>query len=565
MVFTHLLVSAITVSMVLVRIANTVPADLTFEYENIDSGSKNSTTVIAKDDNPLDDNDRDSNLKYVMAIKNSSMWTEIKRRSLTISTDPYSKSLFDKSTENLSDQELLQLKQVCQDGLKCVAVDQLMVLRQVKQTDGGKTVVHKAINKITKVLTDYTNEYHEEKYQYEAVTDADDTDKMYDSVMTIMEDNRELCQIDPNTYTSTSTSSYDTTSSSINISSAESSNNSSDSSSNNIFDGNFNGISNTNSDSSSNHSSDRSLTENSDSALLTIFNNGNVNFGTVNQYNVNEGTMNSAMVGIEPSNSTSSDDSSKLSEEPNPPPTIRNESPAINDPPTSTIDPPPTLESNTERPVEKRTARIEYLIPFNGEQKQNVSNDKIPESDSLPEKTVSSVQTAASADTGPSTYCSTCANAGTSTSTDNSTSDAGVPAKTDESSADTVNNFINMDNGENSAFSKNDSMVDITSTGSNNKSTVNKGYVEDGNFNNGMMKIFNMNTGTINKGVISNSVVEDGIINVGTVNNGPANYGQVNSSSNNGTESQVNNNDVQKFASAIEKIYSDMYDRLSKQ
>lgn len=184
-----ILMSVMTVSMIYVRLINALPAAIT--YGDVEIKSKSAASLVAMEHMHRG---RDSNLRYVMAIKNSSCWTEIKTRSLTINTEPKTGDIIDESPKNLSDQELLQLKKVCQDGLKCVAVDHLLILTQVMKTSGGKTSVRTAITNITKVLTQYTSEYHENTYQYEEVTDKDDADKVYSSVTTIVQDNEELCR-----------------------------------------------------------------------------------------------------------------------------------------------------------------------------------------------------------------------------------------------------------------------------------------------------------------------------------------------------------------------------------
>ncbi|VVC33692.1 Hypothetical protein CINCED_3A000738 [Cinara cedri] len=290
MFFMYMLISVMAVSTVFFRVTNTQPIEVTFGDIESQSESEASLSV-------MEHNDRESNLRYVMAIENSSFWTEIKKRSLTISSELLTSSIINKSPENLSDEELTQLKQVCQDGLKCVAVDHLLILTQVMQpTDDGKTSVRTAITKITKVLTQYTNEYHENTNQYEEVTDKDDTAKVYSSVTTIVEDNEELCQIDSNTYTRSNVNSYATSKTNAYLSSYENANENSNKSSVDNPD--------KTSDGSPSESSGSSLNGNSDEDTekegpLTIVNNGNINFGNINTFNVNEGTMNSATVNLD--------------------------------------------------------------------------------------------------------------------------------------------------------------------------------------------------------------------------------------------------------------------------
>ncbi|XP_025207359.1 uncharacterized protein LOC112603141 [Melanaphis sacchari] len=194
MLFAFMLASALAATTaVLGRSTESSPAlQMTLvEEDQIEGQYEETRQILATDD-------RSSNLKYVMAIQSSSIWTEIKKRSLTINAPQGLNDVAtDKSPENLSDAELALLKQACHDGLKCVAVDQLLVLNSVREPLGdGYTSVRTAITKITEVITQYTDEYHEDVYEYEAVTQSDDSSKVYESVTTIVEDNKELCQID---------------------------------------------------------------------------------------------------------------------------------------------------------------------------------------------------------------------------------------------------------------------------------------------------------------------------------------------------------------------------------
>lgn len=249
MLFAFALTSALAVSAVLGRSSGPIPTHLTFVKEERIQGHLDETAEI------VDVHDRSSNLKYVMAIQSSGIWTDIKKRSLTIKTgQPLDDELIGKSPVDLSDGELARLKQACHDGLKCVAVDQLLVLKQVRESQAdGKLSVRTVITKITQVITRYTNEYHKDVYQYEPVTQSDDPSKVYESVTNIVEDNKELCQID-----------YDASV---------------------IVD-------------------DKSLPKNDDGEAVggaVANNNTSVNYNSIENLNVNDGTVNSATIEKEPS------------------------------------------------------------------------------------------------------------------------------------------------------------------------------------------------------------------------------------------------------------------------
>lgn len=184
--------------MALGHLSNSTPMEVSYEDLTVQRKSEQMEALVGTEESsPSNDGGgRSSNLKYVKAIQNSSIWEEVKKRSLTIRTRVDGK-IISKAPETLTDEELLQLKQACHDGLKCVAVDQLLVLKRVEvASEDGKKAVKLAITKITKVITAYTTEYHEDTYQYAEVAESDDPSKVYQSVTTIVEDNRELCMID---------------------------------------------------------------------------------------------------------------------------------------------------------------------------------------------------------------------------------------------------------------------------------------------------------------------------------------------------------------------------------
>lgn len=246
------LATSITFGAVIV--VTKAPAEVTVTKEDIQTQAQETIEFLGIEKSiPANGDNRAANLKFVKAIQSSSIWSEIKRRSLTVRTEPkldqVLKSTGNRSPDNLSDDELTQLKKACHDGLKCVAVDQILVLKKVKEPlepmNSNYVSTRLAITKITKVLTDYTNEYHEDTFQYEVVKASDDPSKVYVSMTTIVEDNKELCKIDNGSH-----SSY------------------------------------------SNQNTDDDNSKNIDQ------------HGTVNNYNINNGTINNATVNIDSSDNT---------------------------------------------------------------------------------------------------------------------------------------------------------------------------------------------------------------------------------------------------------------------
>lgn len=143
------------------------------------------------------DGDAEFNLMYIQAIMSSpDLWTDVKDRSMIINNDPKLNKLFNKSLEHLTVQELATLKQLCHDAIKCVAVDNLKVLKlQLNETDEENEKVIKAIVTIVQVITELTTVYHKGLYVYEKLNDFDDRSKIIKCASVIIEDNAELCEI----------------------------------------------------------------------------------------------------------------------------------------------------------------------------------------------------------------------------------------------------------------------------------------------------------------------------------------------------------------------------------
>ncbi|CAI6350056.1 unnamed protein product [Macrosiphum euphorbiae] len=564
MFFTFVLASALTLSSVLGGPSGPTSRQMTYAKED--------KTVMRSDETAqvLAVGDRSSNLKYVMAIQSSTIWEEIKKRSLTINTSQrLDDEVAGKSPDDLTDQELAQLKQACHDGLKCVAVDQLLVLKQVKEQLGdGQVSVRTAITKITQVLTQYTTEIHEDVYQYEAVQKSDDQSKVYESVTTIVEDNKELCRVELAPETAQS---------------------------------------------HPNNSAGNTIP-------AAVNNNSTVNYNTTENYNINNGTVNSATITKEPS------DIITVEESPEPGTRADNGS----DPSLVIVIAPQTEATGGDGYIKKRS--VDDRLPTERTTSTDTDINGLTANESViiaPKNDISQKRArqnkARSSGTFDQHY-----EPGTTTDAqprkyarpaNDRRAPAGQPLRitdgpsphdvvgTDDNgsrgqkarrswpsvtrvltnggddeknvsghqSADTnantqdpdhvENNNVTLKNGvgngvENGQTGKSDCDHDILSAGSSNSGTVLKGYVEDGTLNNGNMVQYNVNNGTINKGMISGSNADNGIISVGTVNNGPVNYGTYDKYANNGKQVAMNSYDVQQYLSNIDKMYSTILERL---
>ncbi|XP_022174191.1 uncharacterized protein DDB_G0287625-like [Myzus persicae] len=532
MLFSYFLASALTISAALGRSSGPEPRYVMYETEDSSIGKSEETAQI------MDVNDRSSNLKYVMAIQSSSIWEEIKKRSLTLHRPQKLDGTVDEnSPDDLTDQELAQLKQACHDGLKCVAVDQLIVLEQVKEPlVGGKVSVRTAITKITQVLTQYTTEYHEDVYQYEAVSESDDESKVYNSVTTIVEDNKELCRIDFTPPTEE--------------------NNPKD------VDGK--------------------------SVPVAADNPRTINYNTINNYNINNGTLNSVTINTKPdldvaigvqtqieSENGSSDHHDDNADHQSMPPATVNSTPAIGnesdikapkndvqDKPTSVDHPEYARSTSESKPMGQPLMITDGPSPLGGSA-ATATADTGTDNSGRGQKSQRS-RPNATARTNSANTDEPAANNEIILKRGNGAHASDHAEKTTNDSAN--NNTIKMDNSSagGNAGGENDSDSDIVSAGSHNANISRKGMVEDGILNNGNMKAKTFDTSNRNKGTIKGGNADRGIVSIGTTNNGPTNYGKVNSNTNNGNTPDMNNTDILRYVDNIDKMYSTILNEFAK-
>lgn len=192
---TYVLAYTLVAVSFLGHFATPSPMEITNGELNVQRQYKN-RDVGVQQCSPVAGNDRSANLKYVIAIKSLAIWSVIKQRTLTIKTQPQIGEIAEKSPDQLTDQELIKLKQACQDGLKCVSVDQLLMLQTLQaRTDDDKILTQTAITNIINVITQYTTEYHQAMYKYAEIKESDDLTKVTKMMTIIVKDNKELCQI----------------------------------------------------------------------------------------------------------------------------------------------------------------------------------------------------------------------------------------------------------------------------------------------------------------------------------------------------------------------------------
>lgn len=504
MFITYVLASVSVVSVVFGSPAKVDLPKMELVYEGLDVQREKEEVTgkigLAQSDNNAAVNDRSSDLKYVFTLQKSSIWDEIKQKTLTIKTQVDGK-MIERQPETLSDLELKQLKRACHDGLKCVAVDQLIVLKTVKQPsdDDEKTAaVLTAITKITKVITEYTTEYHEDTFQYSEVTESDDPSKVYQSVTTILEDNQELCRIDAVSFESSTTN------------------------------------------------NDKANTPKNVDTPATSENGSAQNYGTINNYHVNKGNVNVANIVFLPSNDEKTDHSVSKPAPSNGNYSLKNVDQENivqgkelkNSPPSakrdnevhSNVD---TQKSNTTQDT-TRTGNQNNKKEFKGHDvRQNDDRDSTPEDD--PKGNTKAINS----------------NIGVSSN---------AKAPTDDTYGGT--DFVGKRNP--GCLGKKSSNTDIASSGSSSQHDVKKGNILKGNLNNGTMKVYNQNYGVVTEGEISDGKADNGTINIGTINEGPITYSTTNDNSTNKKTPTLNNINVEQYANNIKQIYSAILRDFSK-
>lgn len=568
MFLTYVPMFVMMILRILVPVTNTQSVGVIYEDVNVKLKSDASLVVLKQ-------TDRESNLKFVMAIQNLCFWTQIKKRSLMIYTEPKAESVINKSLNSLSDQELLKLKQMCQDGLKCIAVDHLIVLTQqfMQMTDDSKTLVRTAITKITKVLTQYTSEYHEDTYQYEEVTDKDDTTKVYSCVTKILKDNEELCLVKSNNFVSSNVSSYSSTNSNAYMTACGSINKISDGSSNK----DSGSISNKDPDSSLNKNSDDKSYDNSDESVrndkanTVIINEGDLNFGKINNFSVNNGTMNSATIKLD--SSETSDDNNKL---PNVliGANLEHSTPALDNTSTSQNDTQNDDGSSQDKCAQTNSSP-ETVVPADSYFNQIESSENVKEEtqDHINRSEYRTIGCQTDIQNHDSTNPNITSNnvdgdlSSTSDKSDatiNTTDNSANNTNTSQKAKKPINNFAILNNANDSILSKNDQSCDMVSEGHHNNSSIVKGCVDDGDLNNGLMQSVKLNRGVKNNGLVTKAKAKHSIMNVGTVNNGPSNYGTINGLTNKGNFMWTDNNEFQQFLSNINNVYSTMLFNLAE-
>lgn len=286
MFLANLLMSILLIITILSIVSPTpMPVDILLEDVNVQV-KKDETTAemegIMLSDTSIGNN-RSFDLTFVIALKTSSIWSDIQKRSITVTGDSELTDIFNKSPEEMSDKELSMMKKICHDGLKCVAVDQLLVLETItKPMENGLMSVRTAIVKITKVISEFTTEYHEDQYQYEEVKESDDSSKINETITTIVNDNAELCRIYIDSDAIDTKTDVKKTKPEVKDTKHE--------------------VKDTKPDAED--------TKTDVPQGITLVNNGVLNLGTINHYSVNNGTTNSANI-----NTKSSDASTQTPEE----------------------------------------------------------------------------------------------------------------------------------------------------------------------------------------------------------------------------------------------------------
>ncbi|XP_050424437.1 uncharacterized protein LOC126835716 [Adelges cooleyi] len=98
--------------------------------------------------------------QYVNAIKNSKLWNEVKTKALSAKGPTELAATFAKyeslPVDQWPDTIIDEVQKICQEGLKCVVMDQLYMMSQFLKTEtNGDQSLRTVITKVTNVLSEY--------------------------------------------------------------------------------------------------------------------------------------------------------------------------------------------------------------------------------------------------------------------------------------------------------------------------------------------------------------------------------------------------------------------------
>jgi len=320
---------------------------------------------------------------------------------------------------------------------------------------------------------------------------------------------------------------------------------------------------------------DKNLPKNSDGEAVggaIVNNNTSVNYNTIENLNVNNGTINSANIEKQPSDTTTIYESS---------PKFRTRTDDRPDsdmvivviPIDETVDSDGNTVNQSTNYLSKSTGtpaivtdgstRNEVKAPENGVRQERPRGQyRARDLDGTSDRPYEPVSTSGGSGSGDKGTPKTDGNRKTRWTRSEVVNRTDIDDQNRRADVVQNNNAI-VKNVKDGAGGETDSDSDVVTAGSYGHANVRKGYVENGTLNNGNMVEYNINNGTINKGTIDRSSANKGIINVGTVNNGPVNYGTSDTRTNGGNVVKLDNCDVLKYLSSIEKMYSTILERLS--
>jgi len=275
------------------------------------------------------------------------------------------------------------------------------------------------------------------------------------------------------------------------------------------------------------------------------------NHSTINNNNINDGTINDATINVLPSDQTANEDSTsgpEISDKVIPDVRI-----------IYAIDP-HDGSTNKDVPAATRNQISGIQVDVGQQDKSPTNNDTIAKDDDSVSADKLAVINVTSTPDGSYVIDASNNNTFNFVNTDGS-SNANTPASVVGGKPENTENVgnrdaelknVNLDNVEESSTKS-----DLVASNSFNKNSTKNEYGEKkGTLNNVKYKTYNINNGVINTGVIKAADAANGIISVGTVNNGPTNYGTINKLTKNGTDVTKNHININQFITNIDYIYS---------
>lgn len=137
--------------------------------------------------------------QYVNAIKNSTIWNEVKKKIVTVEGPEqiaeYLTKFEDEPMENWTENMLEIIKDVCDQSITCMVVDHLVTIsRYIQTNEQGLQTMRTVVTKVSNLLSEHSKSYAKSIVQFDSPIDTRNTDTVVKSIMNIVQDNSKICK-----------------------------------------------------------------------------------------------------------------------------------------------------------------------------------------------------------------------------------------------------------------------------------------------------------------------------------------------------------------------------------